>query len=1081
MPKKEGLKKVLILGSGAIKIGEAGEFDYSGSQCLKALREEGIDTVLVNPNIATIQTDTRLAGKVYLLPVTPEYVERVIENEKVDGLLLSFGGQTALNCGVQLAKRGILEKYGVKVLGTPIRGIEVTEDRALFCKVMNEAGVTVPRSKEAYSLEEARQTAKKLGYPAMIRVAYTLGGRGGGVAHNEYELDEIAERGLVNSLTHQILVEEYLGELKQIEYEVMRDQYGNSVTVCNMENVLGMRVHTGDNVVIAPSQTLTNREYHSLRTMAIKAAEACGIIGECNIQFALDNKSEKYYAIEINARLSRSSALASKATGYPLAYMAAKLALGYSLSELTNKVTGVTSACFEPSLDYVVLKFPRWDLKKFERVSRHIGTQMKSVGEVMAIGRCFEAVLQKSIRMLDIGRDGLVDNSTYENASRSEALEDRLTHPTDDVLFHVAQALAGNMDTAKLEKLTWIDPWFLSKMKNIVDTGVLLRVFSGKPQGIDLQLMGEAKRLGFSDRQIASLTSSKEDEIRAIRKKLGVIPSVKQIDTLAAEWPAKTNYLYVTYGGREDDVDFSDAKKAIVLGAGCYRIGSSVEFDWGTMNMVWALKDLGFQQVIVVNCNPETVSTDYDMSDKLYFEELTLERILDIYEKERPEGVVACVGSQIANNLATKLAQHGVKILGTDSKNIDRAEDRSKFSQLLDELSIPQPPWRAFTSLEDAHSFARKVGYPVLVRPSYVLSGAAMKVVYTSSQLEQFLASAAMVSPEYPVVISKFITDAMEVEVDAVSDGYNTYIGAVIEHLEKAGIHSGDATMVIPPQKIDAHIQSVIEDYAARIGRSLNIKGPFNIQFLVKNDRVYVIECNLRASRSMPFVSKVTGVNLMKIAASAVIGESVAHYAKKKWAPVRVGVKVPQFSFMQLEGADPHLGVEMQSTGEVACFGESYYDALLKAMAAGGYKLPKEGSSVLITVGGMDLKKQILPAVFKFKELGFKIFATEHTSDFLKENDVHDVTCLYKISEPSRTPNLKDYLTEGKLDLIVNIPSTTALEKYVEMLEDEYQIRRKAVELGIPVLTTIEAASVFTDALAWLRINTPSVEAIGHS
>ncbi|MBI4258498.1 MAG: carbamoyl-phosphate synthase (glutamine-hydrolyzing) large subunit, partial [Thaumarchaeota archaeon] len=811
MPKKEGFKKILILGSGAIKIGEAGEFDYSGSQCLKALREEGIDTVLVNPNIATIQTDTKLAGKVYLLPVTPEYVEKVIENEQVDGLLLGFGGQTALNCGIQLAKRGILDKYGVKVLGTPIRGIEVTEDRALFCKIMNEAGVAVPSSKEAYSLEEARQIAKKLGYPVMIRVAYTLGGRGGGVAHNEIELDEIAERGLANSLTHQILVEQYLGGLKQIEYEVMRDQYGNSVTVCNMENVLGMRVHTGDNIVIAPSQTLTNREYHHLRTVAIKAAEACGIIGECNIQFALDNDSETYYAIEINARLSRSSALASKATGYPLAYMAAKLALGYSLSELTNKVTGVTSACFEPSLDYVVVKFPRWDLKKFERVSRLIGTQMKSVGEVMAIGRCFEEALQKAIRMLDIGRDGLIDNSTYRNANRSETLEDRLAHPTDEILFHVAQALAGNMDLDRLGKLTEIDLWFLAKMKNIIDIGGRLRTFAERPQEINTELIRESKRLGFSDRQIASLTSSGEDEIRVMRKKLRITPVVKQIDTLGAEWPAKTNYLYITYGGNEDDVDFSSAKKAIVLGAGCYRIGSSVEFDWGTMNMVWALKDLGFQQAIVVNCNPETVSTDYDMSDKLYFEELTLERILDIYEKEQPEGVVTCVGSQVANNLAPKLAQHGVKILGTDSRNIDRAEDRSKFSQLLDELGIPQPPWRAFTSLEDANIFSRKVGYPVLVRPSYVLSGAAMRVVWTSSQLEQFLANAAMVTPEYPVVISKFIVDAMELEVDAVSDGYNTYIGAVIEHLEKAGVHSGDATMIIPPQKIDAHIQGVME------------------------------------------------------------------------------------------------------------------------------------------------------------------------------------------------------------------------------------------------------------------------------
>lgn len=1075
MPKTEKLKKVLVLGSGAIKIGEAGEFDYSGSQCLKALREEGIESILINPNIATIQTDQRIASKVYFLPVTPEFVEQVITKERPDGILLGFGGQTALNCGVQLAKQGALDKYSVKVLGTSIRGIEVTEDRDLFKQTMTKAGIPVPISRAAYSVEEAREIANQIGYPVMIRVAYTLGGRGGGVAYNEYELDEIALRGLTLSMTHQILVEEYLGHWKQVEYEIMRDRTGNSITVCNMENVLSMRVHTGDNIVIAPSQTLNNREYHLLRSASLRAAEACSIVGECNIQFALHTASEKYNSIEINARLSRSSALASKATGYPLAYMAAKLALGYLLSELFNKVTGVTSACFEPSLDYVVLKMPRWDLKKFERVSRRVGTQMKSVGEIMAIGRNFEEVLQKAIRELDIGKHGLVANSPEdESPPNIEEVESELAHPTDEIMFNVADAIKAGIAIEDIEKLAIIDRWFLSKMENIVNIEKKLRKAK---KNISPSQIAEAKKLGFSDKQIANCTGVSENEVRQKRIKSGILPVVKQIDTLGAEWPAKTNYLYATYNGVGSDIGFDKTKKVIVLGGGTYRIGSSVEFDWGTMNMVWALKDKGFKEVIVINCNPETVSTDYDMSDKLYFEELTLERVLDIYEKEKPEGIVTCVGGQIPNNLAPKLARAGVVILGTDPANVDRAEDRSKFSHLLDELNIPQPPWRAFSSIEDANSFANEVGYPVLVRPSYVLSGAAMRVIWSPNQLGHFLEVAAKVSPEYPVVISKFVLEAKEAEVDAVSDGTNVYIGAVIEHIEKAGVHSGDAIMCIPPRSLEPSEEALILDYTNNIARALKIKGPFNIQFLVKEGKVYVIECNLRASRSMPFVSKLTGVNLMNIAAGAVMGEAIepSYYNYRKIQ--QVGVKVPQFSFMQLSGADPHLGVEMQSTGEVACFGKNFNDAYMKALVAAGYQIPRRNGNILLTVGGEDLKRQILPIAKEFKDQGFKIYATEHTADFLAKNDV-DAIALYKIGETTRKPNLEDYLVKGQLDLIINIPLKVPSENTAQIMEDEYIIRRKAVELGIPVLTTLEGATAFAEGLSWLKENSLTLETI---
>lgn len=1070
MPREQSIRKILILGSGAIKIGEAGEFDYSGSQCLKALREEGIDTVLVNPNIATIQTDRKLAGKVYFLPVNPDFVTEIIEAERPDGITLSFGGQTALNCGVVLAKRGVFDKYGVKVLGTPISGIEATEDRDLFRKTMLEAGIPVAKSAAAYSLEEAKEIVKEYGYPVMVRVAYTLGGRGSGVAFNEYEFEEIVTRGLMSSLTHQVLIEEYIGTWKQIEYEVMRDAYGNGMTVCNMENILAMKVHTGDNMVITPSQTINNREYHLLRTAALKATAACSVVGECNIQLALEPNSEKYVAIEINARMSRSSALASKATGYPLAYMAAKLILGYSLAELINKVTGITTAGFEPSLDYVTVKIPRWDLTKFDKVTRHIATQMKSVGEVMAIGRCFEEALQKAIRMLDIGRIGLVADPRHEPLTDPDKIESKLQRMTDEILFHVVDALKAGFSVERISKLTSIDPWFINKIANIIEMERLLRENARRvANGGAPDLLRRAKQLGFSDAQIAWCIGLSAAEVRDLRKKLSITPVVKQIDTLAAEWPAKTNYLYLTYNGDVDDIVSKPTKKVVVLGAGTYRIGSSVEFDWSTMNMVWALKDNGIEEVIVVNYNPETVSTDYDMSDKLYFDELTLERVLDIYDKEKPLGLVVSVGGQIPNNLAPSLAAYGVKILGTEGVNIDRAEDRAKFSALLDELRIPQPEWSAFTSLGDAKEFAKKVSYPVLVRPSYVLSGAAMRVVWTPKQLEQFLLRAAKVSPEHPVVISKFIMDAQEFEIDGVCDGESVYIGAVIEHLEQAGVHSGDAIMCIPPQRLPAQAQQKAIEYATRIARSLKIKGPFNIQFLYKDGVIYVIECNLRASRSMPFVSKATGVNLISLAASAMLNAKIPTLPRGDHSMEQVCVKAPQFSFMQLDGADPHVGVEMRSTGEVACFGSTFYEALIKALIAVGYKIPKPSGNILITVGGVRMKDRILNLTKDLIDLNFDVYATEHTAEYLEKRGGMRVKALHKISEPERKPNILDYLIEGKLELIINIPSTTVLEKFASMLEDEYLIRRKAVELGVPVLTTYEAAEAFVEGLKMIN------------
>jgi carbamoyl-phosphate synthase large subunit len=873
MPKFDWIKKVLVLGSGAIKIGEAAEFDYSGSQCLKALREEGIETILINPNIATIQTDPRLSGKVYLLPVTPEFVEKVISKERPDGILLGFGGQTALNCGLELEKTGILQKYNVKVLGTPVKAIEDTGDRERFRQAMQKAGVPFLKSRAATSLNMAIEIAEEIGFPVMVRVAYTLGGKGAGVAHNLKELKEIVTIGIAQSRINQVLVEEYVGGWKEVEYEVMRDYADNCLTVCNMENFDPMGIHTGDSIVVAPSQTMTNREYHGIRSISINAIRSLGIVGECNIQWALHPRSEECRVIEVNSRMSRSSALASKVTGYPLAYIATKLTLGYTLPELINKVTEVTTACFEPALDYITVKIPRWDLQKFRNADRHVGPQMRSVGEVMAIGRCFEEALQKAVRMLDIGKIGLVCNPEDSEPESVERLRDEMSHPTDERLYNIPKALKIGFSVMEIYHLSGVDPFFLHKIQNIVDMEAQLKTLNlGDPSSS--QIIREAKRLGFSDEQIAVCQKTKEDTIRGYRKNNNIIPVVKQIDTLAAEWPAKTNYLYLTYGGDEDDITFKDTKsKVIVLGAGVFRIGSSVEFDWCGVNTIWALKKNGIKEAIMVNYNPETVSTDYDISDKLYFEELTKERILDIYDKENPLGLITSVGGQIPNNLSMPLCEAGANILGTSAQDVDLAEDRSKFSALLDQLCISQPPWSKLQSIEEAKRFASKIGYPVIVRPSYVLSGSAMRVAYNEAALEGFLNLAAKVGRDHPVVISKFITRAKEAEVDGVSDGENVLIGAIMEHVENAGVHSGDATMTIPPQALKPKVQKDIEAATISIVKALKIHGPYNIQYLVKDDVVNVIECNLRASRSMPFVSKCRGINLIELATLAMLGK----------------------------------------------------------------------------------------------------------------------------------------------------------------------------------------------------------------
>lgn len=1028
-----------------------------------------------------------------MLPINRNYVEKIIELERPDSIMLGFGGQTALNCGVDLFDNGILKKYGINVLNTSIEGIKITEDRQKFKDAMINSNVPVLRSAPAYSFEEALEISKEIGFPVIIRVAYTLGGRGGGVAYNEYDLFEIVQRGLALSMVNQVLIERYVGEWKQIEYEVMRDHEGNSVIVCNMENVLGMRVHTGDNIVVAPSQTLNNYEYHFLRDAALRATSYCKIVGECNIQFGLNPLSDEYCAIEINARLSRSSALASKATGYPLAYMAAKIGLGYSLPELVNKITKVTTACFEPSLDYMVVKMPRWDFKKFELVKRKLGSTMKSVGEVMALGKNFEEVIQKAIRMCEIGKDGLVANysdseaglpnkktgdSPSPDTSEIEKIEYSLMHPDDEIIFNIVKAMKVGLGIDRINKLSFVDPWFLVKIKNIVDEEIKLR-----KSKFDISLISEAKKLGFSDKQIGRCFNLEEHQVRELRKRFGIVPVIKQIDTLAAEWPAKTNYLYLTYGGEYDDVSdihsSGDDKSVVVLGAGPYRIGSSVEFDWGTVNMVYGLRENGIKNISIINCNPETVSTDYDVPDRLYFEELTLERVLDICEKEKPFGLVTCVGGQSANNLVSKLNTYDIKILGTSSHDVDTAEDRSKFSKLLDSLLIKQPPWKIFTSLEKAKNFALEAEYPMLVRPSYVLSGSAMKVVWSEDQLEQFIREASNVSPDYPIVISKFLENASEVEVDAVGSSDRIVIGSIIEHIDNAGIHSGDAMMCIPPWRLNRKTIDTIMDNTIKIGKSLHVKGPFNIQYLVKDDEVYVIEANIRASRSMPFVSKFFGINLIELSAKSILGIKLPSLENDHWLKKSgFGIKVPQFSFMQLEGADIVLGVEMQSTGEVACFGNTFYDALSKSYIAAGYSLPLSGSA-LITVGGIKNKEKILPLISMISLMNFRILATEHTAEYFEKSGFKNVDLVYKISEPERHPNILNLLTNRKIDFIINIPSTSTVEKYVGMLYDEYLIRRKAVEMGVPVLTTVESAISFIKTLEWMQGNSPTTNPIG--
>ena len=1081
MPKFDWIKKVMVLGSGAIKIGEAAEFDYSGSQCLKALKEEGIETVLINPNIATIQTDPRLSGKVYLLPVTPEYVERVIEKERPDGILLGFGGQTALNCGIELEKKGILQKYNVKVLGTPVKAIEDTGDRERFRQAMLKAGVPPLKSKSATSVKHALEVAEEIGYPVIVRVAYTLGGKGAGVAHNVAELKEIATRGIAQSRIGQVLIEEYVGHWKEVEYEVMRDYSDNCLTVCNMENFDPMGVHTGDSIVVAPSQTMTNREYHLIRSTSINAIRSLGIVGECNIQWALHPKSEEYRVIEVNSRMSRSSALASKVTGYPLAYIATKLTLGYTLPELINKVTEVTTACFEPALDYITVKIPRWDLQKFKNADRHVGPQMRSVGEVMAIGRCFEEALQKAVRMLDTGKIGLVCNPEDSEPESEERLRDEIANPTDERLYKIVKALKIGISIAEIYRLSGVDPFFLYKIQNIINMEAELRTLN-LGESSSAEIIREAKRLGFSDEQIAVCQSTDELTIRAFRKSANIIPAVKQIDTLAAEWPAKTNYLYLTYGGDEDDIELSTNKsKVIVLGAGVFRIGSSVEFDWCGVNTIWALKKNGIKEAIMVNYNPETVSTDYDVSDKLYFEELTIERILDIYEKENPLGVITSVGGQIPNNLAMKLSNAGVKLLGTSAENVDLAEDRSKFSALLDQLGISQPPWSKLLSIADAKRFADKIGYPVIVRPSYVLSGSAMRVAYNETSLENFLNLAAKVSRDHPVVISKFINRAKEVEVDGVSDGETVLIGAIMEHVENAGVHSGDATMTIPPQALKLEVQQKIEDCTQRIVKALNIHGPYNIQYLVKDDVVNVIECNLRASRSMPFVSKTRGINLIELATLAMLGKKIdgVKLSPMTVAP-HVGVKVPQFSFMRLSGADPVLGVEMLSTGEVACLGENFSDAFSKALQSAEFNIPPKDGAVFISVGGdEERKKRVVPIAQAFAEMGFKIYATAHTAKVLNDAGIN-ATVLFKVKEAQANPNVLDYLQEHKIDLVINVPIANRQNSFSDILTDGYIIRRQAVEFNMPVITNLQLAAALVDVLKQKDKNGTSIRSLNE-
>ncbi len=1064
---KHGIKKVVLLGSGALKIGEAGEFDYSGSQALKALREEGISSVLINPNIATVQTSEEIADKIYFLPVTPSFVEKIIEKERPDGILLSFGGQTALNCGTQLYQQGVFEKYNVQVLGTPVRAIMDTEDRELFAGRLAEIQVDTPRSIAAGSTEAAIEAAGRLGYPVIVRAAYTLGGQGSGFCNNDAELKALVAKAF--SYSNQVLVEESLKGWKEVEYEVVRDCHDNCITVCNMENFDPLGIHTGESIVVAPSQTLSNSEYHRLRELSIRIVRHIGILGECNVQYALNPESEEYRVIEVNARLSRSSALASKATGYPLAFVAARLALGYGLHELTNMVTKTSTACFEPALDYIVCKIPRWDLNKFHGVSHQIGSSMKSVGEVMAIGRTFEEAIQKGLRMIGQGMHGFTGN---RNIFFSD-IEKELSQPTDMRIFAVAEAMDRGYSVDAIHELTMIDRWFLQKLKNISDTRNSLRECDTL-ESASQELIREAKIYGFSDFQIArEILKPAEgpmwaevNEVRNYRKSRGIIPWVKQIDTLAAEYPARTNYLYLTYSGSEHDIWFeNDRQSVIVLGSGAYRIGSSVEFDWCSVNATNTIKHSGYRSVMI-NYNPETVSTDYDICDRLYFDELSFERVMDIIDLETPYGVIVSVGGQIPNNLAVRLSANNVPILGTEAGSINRAENRHLFSSMLDELSIDQPAWRELSCMDEIDSFAARTGFPLLIRPSYVLSGAAMNVVSNREELSHFLTLAASVSKQYPVVVSEFIEDAKEIEVDAVALKGEVLAYAISEHVEFAGVHSGDATIVFPPQKLYFETVRRIKRITRLIAGELKITGPFNIQFLARDNDIKVIECNLRASRSMPFVSKVLKTNLIELATRAMLGLPVEKPHKSVFDLDYVGVKAPQFSFSRLSCADPVLGVDMASTGEVGCIGEGFYEAILKAMLSVGFRIPANG--ILLSTGPPRSKVELLKSAHALMEKGYRLYATRGTRDFLMNAGIEAETAYWPDEE--QQPSTLDLIRNRDVDLVVNIPKNLSSDE----LNNDYAIRRAAVDYNIPLLTNSRLASAFI--MAFCRMDPDELE-----
>ena len=1062
--KDENIKKVLLLGSGALKIGEAGEFDYSGSQALKALREEGIETVLINPNIATVQTSEGVADQIYFLPVQPYFVEEVIKKERPDGILLSFGGQTALNCGVELYRNGILDKYNVKVLGTPVQAIIDTEDRELFVEKLDEIGVKTIKSAACENMEQARKAAAELGYPVIIRAAYALGGLGSGFADNEEELVKIAEKAF--SFSPQVLVEKSLKGWKEIEYEVVRDRYDNCITVCNMENFDPLGIHTGESIVIAPSQTLTNSEYHKLRALAIKIIRHIGIVGECNVQYAFDPQSEDYRVIEVNARLSRSSALASKATGYPLAFVAAKLGMGYGLFELKNSVTKTTSAFFEPALDYVVCKIPRWDLSKFRGVDKELGSSMKSVGEVMAIGRNFEEAIQKGLRMIGQGMHGFVENRELE----IEDIDAALREPTDKRVFVISKAMHKGYTVDQIHELTKIDKWFLEKLQHIIDIDEAMKKCNINT--LDKELLRTAKVYGFTDFQIARAVGL-EDELKSMRKaslvvrnrrkNYGILPVVKQIDTLAAEYPAQTNYLYVTYAGVKSDITFeNDHRSIIVLGSGAYRIGSSVEFDWCGVQALNTIRKEGYRSVMI-NYNPETVSTDYDMCDRLYFDELTFERVMDIIDLEQPNGVIVSTGGQIPNNLAVLLDEQHVPILGTKAQDIDNAEDRAKFSQMLTNNGINQPEWSALTSMDDIDRFIERVGFPVLVRPSYVLSGAAMNVCSNEDELKRFLQLAANVSEDHPVVVSKFIEHAKEIEMDAVAKNGEVIAYAISEHIEFAGVHSGDATIQFPPQKLYVETVRRCKRVGRQIAKELHINGPFNIQFMARDNDILVIECNLRASRSFPFVSKVLKINLIELATRVMLGLPVEKPSKNLFDLDYVGIKASQFSFNRLQKADPVLGVDMSSTGEVGCLGDDTNTALLKSMLSVGHRIPKK--NILLSTGGAKQKVAMLDAAKMLIDHGYKLYATGGTSKFLNENGIENTHVLWP-SEEGDEPKALDLLHNHTIDMVVNIPKNLTSSE----LTNGYKIRRAAIDLNVPLITNARLASAFIYAFCTTKL-----------